>query len=203
MMVLALVALTASNVCTAQNAEVEKLFAAAKGKEAQAQKLRNDVAVFLQAAADYEAEAVAAEHEARMLNVQAIHLLRDANKERAFSLRLSARHSWTEAQRKFVEARNTEVKAAQCKHNAGELFRAANQVKDQASIAGSLENDAKAQAAEGQTLEQAAAVGKAEAERLDQRGDNLWDQAEKLDPDTSRQLMPRPPRTELRGVPQH
>lgn len=196
----ALLVLNAGEVCRAQNPEVEKLLAAAKEKEAQAQKLRSDVGVFLQAATDYEAEAVGAEHQARFLQVRAMQLLKDVNKERAFTMRLSARQDWTEAQRKLVDARNTEVKAVQCGHNAEELAKAAAQVKDQPSIAATLEADARTQAAQAQTLAQAAAVGKVEAQRLDQRAATLWAQAEKLDPETHRQVAPRPPQVELRAV---
>ena len=200
---LALLVFAAAGVCRAQNAQVEKFFAEAKEKEAQAQKLRSDAGVFTQAAADYEAAAAAADREAQIFNVRALQLLKDANKERAFSLRLAARKDWADAHRKLVGARNTEVKAAQFRHNAEELLKAAGQVKDQPSIAGALENDARAQTAEAQSLQQTAAAEKAEAEKLDQRAELSWKQAETADPETHRQVAPRPARPELRPGMQH
>ncbi len=187
----------------AQNAEAEQLLAAGKQKEALAQKLRSNVAVKLQAAADDEAAATAAEREGHLLNLRALQLLKDANKERACFLRFSARKAWTEAYRKFVDARNTELKAAQCKHNAEELLKGAAQLKDQASVAASLQTDASAQAAEAQTLGQAAATEKAEAEKLNQRAAVVWGQAERADPETMRRVAPAPPKPELRPVTPH
>jgi len=82
-------------------------------------------------------------------------------------------------------------------------LKAAAQLKDQPNIATSLENDAKAQATDAQNLEQAASNDKAEGEAFERRAEAAWAQAEKLDPETTRQLAPKPAKPEVHAPAQH
>ncbi len=191
-------------VCFGQNAEADRLFALAKLKQAGAHQLRDNAAVKLQQAADDEAQAGANQREARILVARALQLLKAGpNRQKAFQLRHDAQVLSAEADAKWISARNTEQKAAQCRHNAEELMKAVQQVKDQANIATSLENDARIQGTEGRRLEMVVNTEKAEAEGLQKRAEAAWAEAEKLDPEAHRQLAPPPAKIELRPAVTH
>jgi len=203
-LVLAFAVLGAGGFCRAQEAEAQKLLAAANVKETQAQKLRADAALKKQEAANDEGLASANQREASILTARAMQMMKaDANKQRAFQLRSQARELWANAHSKAVEARNDEQKGIQCRHNAEELLHAGNQVKDQAAIAETLRNDAKAQAARATELIQSSTNDKAAVEMLNQRAETCWAEAEKLDPDTTRALAPKPAKPELRPAASH
>ncbi len=182
----------------ADNGAAKILLSEARTKEVHAQELRAAAAAALQKAADDQMEAAAEERDARIFTARALSALgADAQKQKAFNLRLEARKLWTEAHRKAIDARNADGRASQERHNAEELMKAASQVKDQATIAGTLENEAKDQTSQAQTNAQAAARDKSEAQALEQRASAAWAQAEKLDPETHRQLAPPSPKPGL------
>jgi hypothetical protein len=149
-------------------------------------------------------EAGEEERDARILTARALNLLGgDVKKQRAFNLRHMARKLWVEAHGKLIEGRNAEQRAAQQTRNAEELTKAAAQVKDQADIASTLENEAKEQTNEAQSNAQTASKDKSDAQLLEQRASAGWAAAEKLDPETHRQLAPitaKPPVAERREV---
>jgi hypothetical protein len=191
-------------LCAADDAQAQKLLAEAKEKELQAQKLRTDANSKLQEAADEEVAAGDNQREARILTARALQLMKaDPNKLRAFQLRHEAQMLWGDAHRQLIAGRNAEQRAAQRKRNSDELLKAAAQLKDQPNIAAGLENDAKAQATEAQNLEQAATNDKAEGEAFERRAEAAWAQAEKLDPETTRQLAPKPTKPEVHAPAQH
>jgi uncharacterized phage infection (PIP) family protein YhgE len=196
-LVLALaIALTgASGLRAAEDAAAQKLLAEARAKEMHAQELRTAAATTLQKAADDQIEAGVEEREARILAARALKLLgADAKKQRAFNLRNEARKLLLDAHGKVIEGRNAEQRAAQLTHDADELRKTAAQLKDQPTIASTLENEAKAQATQAQSDEQIANQDKAAAQVLEERGKAAWMEAEKLDPETQRQLAPISPK---------
>ena len=139
-------------------------------------------------------EASVEERDARILTARALQMLKaDASKQRAFALRHAARVRWQQAHSKSIEARNAEQKAAQESHNASELQKAAAQLKDQPNVAATLETDAKTLTAQAEQNTQLAGKQKTEAKELQQRGNADWAEAEKLDPETARQLAPPKP----------
>ena len=179
----------AADKAEAEKAAAEKFLATVKAKETHAQDLRSAAATAQQKAADDEMEAAAEERDARILTATALSLLKaDANRQKAFELRHAAQKLMLQARRKAIEGRNAEHRAAQHTQNADELTKAVAQVKDQASIAGSLQNDAKEQAAEAQSSAQAASQAKSEAQILEKRAVAMWAAADKLDPETKGQL---------------
>ncbi len=183
----------------AADAAADRLFADAKAKETQAQKLRADAAAKLQEAADEEMAASNAERESRVLNLKALQTLKaDANQQKAFMLRHEARGLWVTAHRKLVDARNAEEKAAQHKHNAQEMLKAAAELKDQPAVATALENDAKAQTTEAENEAKAATGDKNLAQILDGRAAALWADAEKLAPERPGQLAAKPEKPVIR-----
>jgi hypothetical protein len=178
----------------AADADANKLLADAKAKQLHAQQLREAAAATLQKAADDEMEASVEERDARILTARALQMLKaDANKQRAFGLRHAAHVRWQQAHRVSIEARNAEQKAAQESRNASELQKAAAQLKDQPNIAATLETDAKTLTAQAEQNTQLASKQKTEAQELQQRGNADWAEAEKLDPETARQLAPPKP----------
>ena len=196
-LVLALaIALTgASGLRAAEDAAAQKLLAEAKAKEMHAQELRAAAATASQKAADDQIEAGVEEREAHILAARALNLLRaDANKQRAFNLRNEARKLWLDAHGKLIEARNAEQRAAQLTHNADELRKAAAELKDQPTIASTLENEAKAQTTQAQSDAQLASQDKAAAQALEVRVRAAWREAEKLDPETQHQSAPISPK---------
>lgn len=193
-MVVPAIGLAAAMTLRAGDADANRLLADAKAKQLHAQQLREAAAATLQKAADDEMEAGIEERDARILTARALQMLKaDANKQRAFKLRHDANIRWLQAHRMAVEARNAEQKSAQESHNAAELQKAAAQIKDQPNIAATLEADAKAQSAQAEQNAQLASKEKAEAQELDQRGKADWGEAEKLDPETHKQLAPPKP----------
>lgn len=190
--VLVALALGVTAVTTLRAADdPNQMLAQAKAKQLHAQQLREAAAATLQKAADDEMEAGVEERDARILTARALQMLKaDANKQNAFGFRHAAHVRWLQAHRMMIEARNAEQKAAQESHNASELQKAAAQIKDQPNIAAALESDAKAQTEQAQQNSQLASKQKAEAEQLQQRGNADWAEAEKLDPETARQLAP-------------
>jgi colicin import membrane protein len=179
--------------------ESEKLLAQAKIKQEQAQRFRADANAKLQAAAEDDAQAVTDEQGARMLIARALALSKASkDKEKAFEFRNLANAGFVDANKRWVNARNAELRAAQHKHEAEELAKAAALVKDQPGIAATLEQDAKDQLAQAQQEEQVAATAKAEGAQLTQRAEMHLAQAEKLDPETHRQLAAKPAKVVLR-----
>ena len=187
----------------AENAVAEKMLAEAKVKETHTQELRAAAETALQKAADDQMEAGAEERDARILTARALSLLgADDKKQKAFNIRHEARKMWAEAHRKLIEARNAEQRAAQQTHNAEELTKAAAQLKDQPTIASTLENEAKEQTAEAQHNTQTTSQDRSDAKNLLQHASAGWAAAEKLDPD-GRPLVPtgaNPPVSERRQV---
>jgi len=193
---LAVLALGLAAVTTlrAADADANQLLAQAKAKQLHAQQLRDSAAATLQKAADDEMEAGTEERDARILTARALQMLKaDASKQRAFDLRHAAHVRWLQSHRMAIESRNAEQKAAQEDRNANELEKAAAQLKDQPNIAVTLGNDAKAQLEQSQQNMQLANKQKIEAGQLQQRGNADWAEAEKLDPETARQLAPPKP----------
>jgi hypothetical protein len=196
-LVLALVASTLQ-MRAADDAAAQKLMADARAKETRAHELRASAAAAMQKAADDQMEASADERDARILTAQAMKLLgADPNKQKAFKIRVEARKLTSDAHLHMVYARNAEQKAAQLSHNAEELNKAAAQIKDQPAVASTLENEAKDQAAQAQTESQTASTEKYTAQQLEERAKAAWAEAEKLDPETQRQVAATSPKPVL------
>ena len=175
----------------ADDAAAQKLLADARAKETHAQQLRAAAAATMQKAADDQMEASAEERDSRILTAKALKLVgADANKQRAFTVRVEARKLTAEAHNHLIYARNAEQKAAQLTKNAEELRKSAAELKDQPAVASTLENEAKAQAAEAQTELQTASTDKYSAQSLEERAKSAWAEAEKLDPEAQRQVAP-------------
>lgn len=177
---------------------VQKLMAEARAKEVHAQELRANASGMLQKAADDQMEATAEDRDAKILTAQAMKLMgADANKQKAFRLRLEARKLWSESHEHIVWARNAEQKAAQLNRNAEELNKAAAQLKDQPAVASTLENEAKVATTQAQTETQTANADKYSATSLEDRAKTAWAEAEKLDPETHKQVAPTSPKPQL------
>jgi len=189
----------------AQNAEAQGLFATAKLRQEQAQRLRGEVAAWVQQANDAELQASADERDARILSARALQMLKaDANKQRAYQLRQEARELWLESHQKLVDARNAEQKSEQFLRNVREIQKAGAQVADQPAIAATLQKDAMAQSAAARQYGALSRSAKAEAATLDQRAEAAWAQAQQLDPETHALLAAKPPKPELHpAVGQH
>lgn len=182
----------------AEDPAVQKLLADARAKEAQAQQLRAAAAGVMQKAADDQMEATADDRDAKILTAQAMKLMgADANKQKAFRLRVGARKFLSEAHEHLVRSRNAEQKAAQLTKNAEELNKAAAQLKDQAEVASTLEAEAKTATAQAQTEAQAASTDKLSAQSLEERAKVSWAEAEKLDPETHKLVAPSSPKPQL------
>jgi hypothetical protein len=180
------------------DADANQMLAQAKAKQLHAQQLRDAAAAAVQKAADDEMEAGAEDRDARILTARALQMLKaDGNKQRAFDLRHAAHVRWNQSHRMLIESRNAEQKAAQESRNASELEKAAAQIKDQPNLASTLQADAKAQSEQAQQNAQLASKQKAEGEQLQERGNADWAEAEKLDPETARQLAPPKPKPVL------
>ena len=192
-MILALALILAGAVPSraADDAAAQKLLAEAKAKETHAQQLRAAAAASMQKASDDQMEASAEERDARILTAQALTAMgSDPNRERAFKIRIEARKLSQDAHNHLIFARNAEQKAAQLKHNAEELRKSAAGLKDQPSVAATLENEAKEDDAQAETELQTANSDKFSAQAQEERARNAWAQAEKLDPETAKQLAP-------------
>lgn len=175
----------------ADEAAAQKLLAESRAKETHAQELRAAAATASQKAADDQLEAAAEERDARILVAQALKLTgADANKQKAFHLRTQAHKLAGEASNMFVAARNSEQKAAQETRNAEELNKAVAQLKDQPSVAATLEAEAKDATTKSQADLQTANQAKYGAQSLEDRSKAAWAEAEKLDPETARALAP-------------
>ena len=182
----------------ADDAAAQKLLTEARAKEAHAEELRSVAAAAVQKAADDQMEAGAEERDARILTAQALKLMgADANKQKAFRQRQQARKLWVEDRNMLIAARNDEQKAAQLTHNAEELEKSAAQLKDQPAVAAALESEAKEATNEAQAAQQAAGQAKFGAQSLDERAKTAWAEAEKLDPETHRQVAPATPKPVL------
>jgi hypothetical protein len=185
-------------VYAADDAAAQKLLAQAKAKETHAHELRAAASSAIQKASDDQAEASVEDRDAKILTAQAMKLMgADANKQRAFQIRLEARKLTSEAHQNLVAARNAEQKAAQLNRNAAELTKAAADVKDQAAVAGTLEAEAKDDTAKAQTEIQTANTAKYSAQSLEERAKAAWAAAEKLDPETTRQVAPASAKPQL------
>ena len=175
----------------ADEAAIQRLLNEARAKEAHAQELRAAAGVALQKAADDQMEASGEERESRVLTAQALKLMgADANKQRAFKLRQEARRLWVDDHNMLIAARNDEQKAAQLTHNAQELRKSVAELKDQPTIAASLEAEAKQAETDAQNATQLAGQAKFGAQSLEERAKNAWAEAEKLDPETHRLVAP-------------
>jgi hypothetical protein len=179
----------------ADEAAVQQLLAAAKAKETRAQQLRAAASAAEQKAADDQMEAGAEERDARIFEARALKLLgADPNKQRAFNLRHEASRVSVEAQNMLVSARNAEQRAAQHTRNAEELRKAAAELKDQPATAATLESEAKDQAAKALTEADTASREKFAGQAQETRAKTALAEAEKLDPETQRQLAPASPK---------
>jgi len=187
--------LGAFELFAADDAAAQKLLAQARAKEVHAQELRAAAAATLQKAADDQMEAGAEDRDARILTAQALKLLgADANKQKAFRLRQEARKLWLQEHNMLIASRNAEQKAAQQTRNAEELRKSAAELKDQPTIASTLEADAKEQSTEAQSEAQTAASEKFATQSFEERAKTAWAEAEKLDPETHRQVAPANPK---------
>ena len=179
----------------ADDAAAQKLLAQARAKEAHAQELHAAAAAAEQKAADDQMEAGAEERDARILTAQALKAMgADANKQKAFRLRQEARRLWNEDHNMLIAVRNDEQKAAQQTHNAEELRKSAEQLKDQPAVAATLEGEAKQAETDAQAATQRANQAKFGAQTLDERAKAAFAEAEKLDPETHKQLAPAAPK---------
>jgi len=179
----------------ADDAAAQKLLGEARVKEVHAQELRAAAAAAMQKAADDNIAAGAAEREARILTAQALKIMgADPNRQKAFRLREEARKLWLQSRNMAIAARNDGQKAAQLTHDSEELRKSAAELKDQPTVAASLENEAKELATEAQNATQAAGQAKYGAQSLDDRGKTAWAEAEKLDPELHRQAAPPAPK---------
>jgi hypothetical protein len=182
----------------ADDAAAQKLLAQAKAKELHAHELRAAASSAIQKASDDEAEASVEDRDAKILTAQAMKLMgADANKQRAFKLRLEARKLSSEAHQHLVTARNAEQKGAQLNRNAEELTKAAADLKDQPAVASTLEAEAKDDTAKAQTETQTANTEKYTAQAFEDRAKMAWAAAEKLDPETNRQVAPASAKPQL------
>ena len=185
---------TSVPVYAADDAAAQKLLSEARAKELHAQELRAAASANLQKASDDQMEASADDRDARILTAQAMKLLgADAEKQRAFKIRAESRKLLGEAHAQLIAARNAEQKAAQLSRNAEELTKAAAQLKDQPGVASTLENEAKDDAAQAQAETQTANTDKYSAQGLEVRAKAAWVAAEKLDPETHKQVAPASP----------
>jgi hypothetical protein len=186
---------TTLRLSAADDAAAQKLFSEARAKEVHAQELRAASAAADQKAADDRMEASADERDARILGAQALKLLgADANKQKAFKVRQEARKFWIDSQKMLITARNDEQRAAQQTHNAEELRKSVAELKDQPTIASTLEAEANEQSKEAQNSAQTGAQAKLGAQSLEERARAAWAEAEKLDPETHRQVAPASPK---------
>jgi uncharacterized protein (UPF0261 family) len=184
-----------SGLQAADDVAAQRLLSQARAKETQAQELRAAAAAAVQKATDDQMEASADDREARILSAQALKMLgADANKQKAFRFRQEARKLWVDAHNMAISARNAQTRAAQQTHNAQELQKSAAELKDQPTIAGALEAEAKEQMTEAQKSTETAAQEKFGVQSLDDRAKAAWAEAEKLDPETHRQVAPAPPK---------
>lgn len=182
----------------ADDAGAQKLLAQARAKEVHAQELRSAAAAAVQKAADDQTEATVEDRDAKILTAQAMKLMgADANKQRAFKIRVEARKFASDSHQHLIAARNAEQKAAQLSRNAEELNKAAAQLKDQPDVAATLESEAKDDAAKAQTELQTANTDKFSAQGLEERAKAAWAAAEKLDPQTHSQVAPASPKPQL------
>jgi hypothetical protein len=182
----------------ADDAAAQKLLAQAKTKELHAQELRAAASNALQKAADDQSEASVEDRDAKILSAQALKLMgADANKQRAFKIRLEARKLSSEAHHHLVAARNAEQKAAQLNRNAQELTKVAADLKDQPAVASTLEAEAKDDTAKAQTELQTVNTDNYSAQSLEERAKAAWAAAEKLDPETHKQSAPQSPKPQL------
>jgi hypothetical protein len=185
----AVMLMTAPGLHAADEAAAQKLLTQARAKEAHAQELRAAAATGLQKAADDQMEASGEDRDARILTAQALKLMgADANKQKAFRLRQEAHKLWNEDHNMLIAARNDEQKAAQLTHNAEELRKSAAELKDQTTVAATLEGEAKQAETDAAAATQRANQAKYGASSLDERGRAAWAEAEKLDPETHRQV---------------
>jgi hypothetical protein len=185
-------------VYAADDAAAQKLLAQAKAKETHAHELRAAASTALQKASDDQAEASVDDRDAKILTAQAMKLMgADENKQKAFKIRLEAHKFSSDAHRHLVEARNSEQKAAQLNKNAEELTKAAAGLKDQPAVASTLEAEAKDDTAKAQTEMGLANAAKYSAEGDEDRAKKAFAAAEKLDPETSRQVAPAPAKPQL------
>jgi hypothetical protein len=179
----------------ADDAAAQKLLADARAKEAHAQELRTVAAAASQKAADDQMEAGVEERDARILTAQALKLMgADPNKQKAFRLRQEARKLWVEDHNMLIAARNDEQKAAQLTRNAEELRKSAAELKDQPTVAATMEAEAKQQSTDAETASGQASQAKFAAQSLDEHAKTFWAEAEKLDPETHRQVAPATPK---------
>jgi hypothetical protein len=200
MLGLSLIAVLCNGVSlyAADDAAAQKLLAQAKAKELHAQELRAAASNALQKAADDQSEASVEDRDAKILDAQAMKLMgADANKQRAFKIRLEARKLSSEAHHHLVTARNAEQRAAQLNRNAQELTKAAADLKDQPSVASTLEEEAKDDTAKAQTELQTVNADKYSSQSLEERAKAAWAAAEKLDPETHKQSAPQSPKPQL------
>ena len=182
----------------ADDAAVQKLLAQAKAKELHAHELRAAASTAIQKASDDQAEASVEDRDAKILTAQAMKLMgADENKQRAFKIRLQARKFSSEAHQHLVAARNAEQKAAQLNRNAEELTKAAATLKDQPAVASTLEAEAKDDTEKAQTEMQTVNTDKYSAQGLEESAKKAWAAAEKLDPETTRQVAPAPAKPQL------
>ena len=186
---MAAVLCTSVSLFAADEAGAQKLLAQAKAKELHAQELRAAASAALQKASDDQSEATVEDRDAKILTAQAMKLMgADENKQRAFKIRLEARKLSSEAHQHLIAARNAEQKAAQLNRNAEELKKAAADLKDQPSVASTLEAEAKDDTTKAQSELQTVNTDKYSAQSLEERAKAAWAAAEKLDPETHKQL---------------
>ena len=161
----------------------DKLFAEAKAEREEARKLREAAWKLAEQAGDDELKANHIAFKAHLKELKALSILKaDATKLKAWRLRHEARVFWRAAWRQRVAARNARARAAHQKHEAAELTKAADLVKDQKAVHDALLADAKGHLAMAARYENTAKGHEAAAKRDADKAHQLWDEAGKLDP---------------------
>ncbi len=189
---------TSVAVNAADDPAAQKLLAQAKAKEEHAHELRAAASTAIQKASDDQAEASVEDRDAKIYTAQAMKLMgADENKQRAFKIRLQARKFSSEAHQYLVAARNAEQKAAQLNRNAEELTKAAADLKDQPALARTHEAEAKDETAKAQIEMETVSKDKFTAQGTEEQAKKAFAAAEKLDPETTRQVAPAPAKPQL------
>lgn len=200
MLALAITLAGASSLCSADPV-ADRLFAESRVKQEQAQKLRAEAAVKLQAAGDDEAAASEAEREAKIFSARALQILKaDGNRMRAFQLRNEANNLFGQYHHLEAQARNAEQLADRDRHNASEIIKAVAAVHDQPAVAAALEADGRTIAAQEKAHLADFQAKHQQAIADDKRANELWAEAERLDPEAARQVAAKPAPPVIRQV---
>ncbi len=163
----------------------DALFAQAAKYQADAHAKKVAAAAKMQEAQNDEIFALGDEREAQILIAQAMGILKaDANKQRAWNDRNTARSLFWQAETNWVESRNLSARAAAHRHDVAELQRAMATVRDQPGVIAQLNGDIKRQSDAAALDEQGSARAKADGDAAAAKARQLWDEANRIDPPT-------------------